>query len=175
MPAIDFTTAFGRLLRDGSLRDAFAANPRAVVGGLNLVEAHRPAFLQLVPEEVEFQARVLLRKRFELVRQLVPETCRRLIEQGWVDFHEYARVHWPCETDAAAADAFGFCRQLEQTKAESVLPAEWNRVRFLQTNRRVAIYVTRRTTARSHAKATLQILLRARGQRWHEFQFFLGL
>src|SRR5947209_20154994 len=78
--APDFITTLGRLLRDGNLRDAFAANAAATADFLGLSDAERSAFLSLKPDDLEFQARVLLRKRFEAVQRLLPLTCASLGE-----------------------------------------------------------------------------------------------
>ena len=67
MAAIDFITALGRVLQDGALRDAFALDPLALARRLDLRERDQPLFLQLDPADLEFQARVLVRKRFVLV------------------------------------------------------------------------------------------------------------
>ena len=83
---IDFVTALGRVLHDGSLRDAFVADPVAFVRGLGLAEADRDRFLRLVPADLEFQARVLLRKRFVLVRDILPRTCENLGDEAWPEF-----------------------------------------------------------------------------------------
>src|SRR5258708_6828653 len=92
--ATDFFTAFCRLLRDGKLRDVFAVNPQAAAEQVKLRLADCPAWLQLVPEDVEFQAIVLLRKRLDLVKYFVPETSRQLGEKLWPAFYTYARVSW---------------------------------------------------------------------------------
>ena len=74
MEEIDFITALGRWLRDGRLRDAFAVNPQTVAEQIKLTANDWPGFLQLRAADLEFQARILLRKRFDLVQQLLPET-----------------------------------------------------------------------------------------------------
>jgi len=89
--AIDFITAFGRLLRDGNLRDVFALNPQHAGRQIYLRESDLPAWLQLDPADVEFQAEVLLRKRLDLVKWFAPETCRRLDKKLWPVFRQFAR------------------------------------------------------------------------------------
>lgn len=88
--AIDFTTAFGRLLRDGALRDAFARNREITVAAMPVREHDRPALAQLNSEDLEFQATVLLRKRFGEVRRHLPLTIERLGDESWTAFHRYA-------------------------------------------------------------------------------------
>src|SRR5580658_6887219 len=105
MPVIDFTAALGRLLRDGALRDALAADPRALVARLGVRASDQPALLQLAPDDLEFQARVLLRKRFDSLRRILPETCARLGDEAWSSFYSYARLEWPSGDDPATLDA----------------------------------------------------------------------
>jgi len=172
---IDFITALGRLLRDGRLRGAFAANPQAIAEQIQLGRRDWPAFSQLVPEELEFQARVLLRKRLELVRQLLPETGRRLGENLWPYFHEYARACWPAEPRAALQDAFQFCRHLKQQQPQWVSQSEWNRLCFALSGNHLAIHRPFRETLRGKARLRLQIFYRGRSNRWCEFIFHFGL
>ena len=175
MAEIDFITALGRLLRDGNLRDTFAVNPQAVAEQINLGRHDWPAFSQLVPEDLEFQARVLLRKRFELVRQLLPETGRRLGENFWSHFHEYARACWPAEPRAALQDTFQFCRHLEQQQPQLVSKSEWNRLRFALSENHLAIRCLLRETIRGKTHLRLQLFYRGRSKRWRECVFCFGL
>ena len=120
MTEIDFITAFGRLLRDGKLRDLFAASPQAAAVQVRLQRTDWPAWQQLVPADVEFQATVLLRKRLDLVKFFAPETCRRMGGQLWSAFHDFARAGWPAEGSAKISDAFLFCRHLRRQGAKAV-------------------------------------------------------
>lgn len=172
---IDFITALGRLLRDGDLRDAFAANPPAVAAQINLRRADWPAFLQLVPADLEFQARILLRKRFELLQPLLPETARRLGEHFWPLFLEYARTNWPDGPRAALQDAGKFCAQLKRQPASLVSTSEWNRLRFALSERHLAVHFLVREDFRGKLRPQLQIFFRGYTLRWREFAFCLGL
>ena len=173
MAEIDLITALGRLLRDGNLRDAFAASPQAVAGRINLGRHDWPAFLQLVPEDLEFQARILLRKRLELVRQLLPETVRRLGENFRPHFLEYARVNWPDEPRAALHDAFQFCGRIKPPQLVS--KSEWNRLRFALSEKHLAVHCLLRETLRGKTRLRLQVFFRGRSKQWREFIFHLGL
>lgn len=173
MAEIDFITALGRLLRDGNLRDAFATNPQAVAIQINLRRADWPAFLQLAPADLEFQAHILLRKRLELVRPLLPETARRLGGNFWPQFHEYARNHWPDEPRAALQDALQFCARLRQSP-QTVSESEWNRLWFARSKKHLAVCGRWRETVRGKTHPQLQIFFRGRTQRWREFIFRFG-
>jgi hypothetical protein len=170
----DFITAFARLLRDGKLRDAFAANPQAAARQVHLRAADLPAWLQLIPADVEFQAEVLLRKRLDLVKFFAPETCRQLGEKLWPTFRAFAREHWPPENAAKFSDASQFCERLKQQSPAAVTAAEWNRLRFAFSKRRLAFYAVRMPAARHRARRGLQFFLRGRGRPWREYFFYVS-
>ena len=175
MAEIDFITALGRLLRDGDLRDAFASQPDSVAARLDLRPDDRPAFRQLVPKDVEFQARILLRKRFDLVRRFLPDTAGRLGEKAWPLFLEYARVNWPAEPRVALRDAFQFCQRLREQQPSLVCQSEWNRLRFALSERNFAIHGQLRAEGDGIARPRVQIFYRDRSRRWREFSFSLRL
>jgi len=163
---IDFTTAFGRLLRDGLLRDALAANPRAVVEQLAVREVDRPALLELVPEDLEYQAEGLLRKRMQVVRHIIPESLHRLQEAAWPMFHAYARICWPAGENPGPRDAFDFATFLQQHRPDALCDREWNRLVFFGNRKWLAIHRVRRPQEDKHQRcnrSALQLLFR-RGQ-----------
>ena len=172
---IDFITALGRLLRDGNLRDAFAVDPATVAAQMHLRRTDLPAFLQLIPDDLEFQARILLRKRFDLIRPLLPETTRRLGDQGWTLFLDYGRATWPTEPRAGLQDAFQFCQRLNQLTPEIVSKSEWNRLRFALSEKHLAIRWHSLESVRGKARPMMQLFYRGRSQRWQELVFAFGL
>ena len=172
MAEIDFITALGRLLRDGNLRDAFAADPQAVVTQINLCRNDWSAFLQLVAEDLEFQARILLRKRHALVQRLLPETVRRLDEKCWLLFFEYSRANWPADKCAALRDALQFCEWIKRQQPGFVSESEWNRLQFGLSEKHLAIHWFFRETIRGKARLMTQTFFRGRSKRWREFVFY---
>ncbi len=170
---IDFTTAFGRLLRDGALRDALAADPCRVVEQLGVREQDRRALLQLVPADLEYQAEILLRKRLGTVREFIPETLRRLAGEAWPCFHHYARRHWPEAPHSGPRDAHVFAGYLRKTQPASVCDREWNRLEFFMKQKRLAVHwVRRRGEGRAGWwRGELQLLVRTGRQagRWAEW------
>jgi hypothetical protein len=165
---IDFITAFGRLLRDGKLRDAFAVDPRTVAEEIRLSRLAWPAWFQLVPDDLELQATVLLRKRLDLVKKFAPETCRQTGERLWPLFQRYARLCWPPEGGAKISDAFQFCQHLRRFAPETVANSEWNRLHFALSTKRVAFYIVRIPAVEGRGYQGLQVLLRGRQQHWRE-------
>jgi hypothetical protein len=172
---IDFITALGRLLRDGSLRDAFAGDPATVAAQIHLRRTDIPAFRQLIPDELEFQARILLRKRFELTRTFLPETTRRLGDQGWALFLEYGRASWPAEPRAGLQDAFQFCQRLDQLTPKIVSKSERNRLQFALSEKHLAIHWHLLETMRGKARPMMQLFYRGRSPMWRELVFAFGL
>jgi hypothetical protein len=130
--------------------------------------------LQLIPADVEFQADVLLRKRLDLVKFFAPETCRQLGEKLWPAFRAFARENWPPENAAKFFDAFQFFERLKQQPSDAIVAAEWNRLRFAFSKRRLAFHGVRMPDARHRARRGLQFFLRGRGRRWREYFFYVG-
>ena len=166
MREIDFTTALGRLLSDAKTREAFALDAAAVARQLGICAADYPAFTRLIPEHVEAQARVLLRKRWRAVAALIPETAAT--HKGAVDalFREYARGHWLPD---ALKDALAFAGWLRE-RGHQICEREFNRVRFAGGRHGLALNLVRVPPSRVPA---LQVLLR-RKQRTREWLLRLG-
>jgi hypothetical protein len=172
---IDFITAFGRLLRDGKLRDTFAVNPRAAAEEVQLRSPDLAAWLQLVPADVEFQATVLLRKRLDLIKYFAPETCRQHGEKLWQVFQAYARTCWPPDCDAKFLDAFEFCHHLKKEAAENIAMSEWNRMQFALSKNRASLHWVEQPAGARRKRRGFQFLLRRHQGGWREFFFYLGL
>lgn len=173
--APDFVTALGRLLQSGPLRDAFTADRQALAHEMKLSAEDRAAFFQLVPDELEAQAVVLLRKRFDLVRCALPLTSAALGEQAWPEFRSYARVKWPTDTRAVVQDALGFCVHLREVRADAICPREWHRLKFLHGGARLAIRYVHAARSANRERGGVQILFRWRAARWHEWWLYLGV
>jgi hypothetical protein len=173
--AIDLITALGRLLRDGSLRDALAADPQAVAVQLGVRECDHLAVVQLVPDDLEFQARVLLRKRLDAVHHILPETFRQLDGNAWPAFQQYARTNWPAGDDSIALDAYEFCNHLKQCSPESFCTAEWNRLQFALSKKRLGLRWIHRSVTAKNSIPALQVFIRITSIRWHEMLLFCRL
>ena len=175
MVQIDFITALGRLLRDGALRDAYASSPQQTVGTLDVEEPARGALLSLSAEDLEFQARVLLRKRFDTVSCLLPETCARLGDRAWPSFVAYARFSWPRTQEPETLDAQNFLRWLARNRSALVSARERNRINFLSCRKRVAVHLVRDVVVRSRKRRGLQILLRSTSSQCRECVVYFEL
>ncbi len=173
----DFVTALGRLLQSGALRDAFAADAAAVSRQIGVRQSERAAFEQLVPAELEAQAVVLLHKRFDLVRRGLPRTCAALgceRAEAWKEFHRYARNAWPNQKNAVAGDARGFCEAIRRARPEALCRIEDHRVRFLCGRSRWSVRWLSAVPFRAGFRPGVQIFLRGRRSRWHEWVVFAG-
>jgi hypothetical protein len=172
--AVDFVTALGRLLQSGPLRDAFAADPQAVARDMGLRETDRAALVQLPTDDLEAQATVLLRKRFDLVKSLLPQTCATLGREAFSIFQSYARRTWPGGEHAAAADARGFCRALHVVSHPALSPLEQRRAEFFFAKTRWSLRWVLSRDGRQTPRRGLHLLLRRRGGKWSEWLFFIG-
>jgi hypothetical protein len=175
MPAADLIATLGRLLQDGALRDALAADPRALLARLGVSECDHLALLQLAPDDLEFQACVLLRKRFDNLRHVLPGTCSRLGQEAWPAFHRYARVSWPSGQDPITLDAHEFCRYLERRHPGRVCDAEWHRVEFARSKKRLALQWLRRANILENPRPALQIFFRAHNGHWREMLIYFSM
>ena len=174
MPPIDFITAFGRLLRDGSLRDAYAAHPVQAVESLNLRSCDRSAMLGLNPWDLEFQAQVLLRKRFEALSNLIPQTCCNLGADAWPVFSRYARVSFLEGDHVTVLDACHFLEYLQQKYSSAISGSEKNRVRFARGSWRFSVHFVSRVMVRDRPRRCLQFLIRINSAHWKEFVVYFA-
>lgn len=175
MPQIDFITALARLLRDADLRASFGVNPVAAVGRLGVTDAARETLLQLKPLELESQAQVLLRKRFEAVRLLIPFTCASLNENAWPAFEAYGWTCWPSMPLPELRDANEFCRHLERTFPGAVCASERNRLQFALGKTCLAFYLVRDLPIGHRRRYGLQLFIRQKRFSWREHQIYIAL
>ena len=171
---IDFVTALARLLQSGTLRDEFVANAAGVSRRLGVRPSDREMFLQLAPVELEAQAVVLLRKRFDLVRRWLARTCRSLGNEAWPMFQAYSRTTWPQAKSHAANDAKGFCAMIDANRPAALCRIEFHRVHFLCGENRWSVCFLHAVPVRPGFRPGLQIFLRHRRGRWHEWVIFAG-
>lgn len=174
MPGIDFTTALGRLLVDASLREAFALDPLAVAEKLEVRAMDRTALAQLSPIELEVQARVLIGKRLDAVRALLPETCAHLGEALWERFCAYTRVGATLHASGPLEDTHGFAKYLLRGEPGALCTAEINRVRFAFERRRLRAHLVR-ARARGSSRRVLQVLIRTGEDAWREWALYFVL
>ena len=172
---VDLTTALGRLLRDGALRDAFARNPSALTAYLRVRESDQPAVVQLNPQDLEFQASLLLRKRLQAVRHQTPETCRLLGERTWPLFCQYSRRYWPIARNFAVHDAQRFLLFLRQQSPLDFDAREWNRLQFSLNHKHAALHLITVASAGSHRRRAVQLLLKIPATGQCEWLFYLKL
>ena len=175
MADVDFITALCRLLHDGKLRDEFASHPAATALRLGVRASDRTVFLQLSPDDLEFQARILLRKRFDLIRRILPRTCTQLGTQAWSEFLHYSRTALLTTAKPIAEDAVGFCRHLAAAKPRTVSPVERNRARFVLSSRRFTCQVVGAIPFHKKRYPGIQFFLRSRSDRWHEWLIRFGI
>jgi hypothetical protein len=162
----EFSEALGRLLTDGQLRDFFAVDPHGAISSLCDDVRIRAELIALKIEELEFQAEVLLRKRFDSVKRIVPWLICRLEAQAWPLFREYGRNRWL----QAGEDAMGFAEYACTQKPDKIDSRELNRLQFALETRCVLklCWVTL-----GHSCPAIQVLFRFGKMGWRELVFSL--
>ena len=175
MEQTDLVTAFGRLLRDGALRDAYASNPLKTAECLGLRIEDRHVFLSLNPQDLEIQAEVLLRKRFEAVSRLIPQTIANAGGRAWPLFAEYAREVWPTGAPPELDDAKQFCLYLATLNDSPISVRERNCIRFATNDSLFAIHVVADAVVRGRRRYCLQVFVRSSHCAWRELLLYPGL
>ncbi len=167
---MDFTTALTRLLSDPKLRQAFREDRAALAARLGLIEPDAAALVALDADDLDEQARMLIRKRFAEVARLLPETIHRLGAAAEQAFSDYAAAHWPTGHDRHPRDAAAFGLHLIRTGNVNACRAEIHRVAFASGRRRWAVHLVPVLTTRGRSRTVLQILHRRRDgslrERW---------
>lgn len=172
----DFITNLARLLSDGRLRDAFGSAPNETAKSLGVREEDIQAFLKLDPRELEVQALVLLKKRFEKVCQVVPRTIQGMNESGsaWRRFQSHGRVR-PLNSEIPAwRSAHGFCAELKETCPECVCPLEWHRLEWLRTGGRCSIRRIKQVMFHGKRRNVIHLLARGLSGASIEWVIYLG-
>jgi hypothetical protein len=172
--ATDFITIFGRLLHDGRLRDDFASEPAIFSRQFGLDEADQDALMRLSPADLEFQASILLRKRFEQIMNFMPHTTSLMGDGAWPMFLTYGRATLLKGTPGALDDAARYCRHCANTFPGSVSQGELNRLNFAVENRRLAVHLVRDLQLRGRGRSGFQIFVRTGFNRWREMILYLS-
>ncbi len=163
---IEFSEVLGRLLTDGRLRDSFAPDRDGAVASLCHDMRLRLELSALKIEELEAQAEVLLRKRFDSVKKMIPGFVCPLETQAWPLFKKYARSCWR----QGREDALAFARYAEASEPEKFDAREMNRLLFALGNGTcLKLHGVR---SRGNCPA-LQILFRFRKRDWREWLVYL--
>lgn len=172
---IDFTIALARLLRDGALRDRFAADPEVILQAMDVEEGDWASLRQLSVQDLEYQAEILLRKRLDKVRAFLPSTCARLKDAAVPIFLQYARTSWPEEGSLGWKDAEGFLAFLQSHSPESISRSDAYRVAFLKGDRSRELHWSNDLWIRGRSRRGLQILRRTELGNLRESAVYLGL
>lgn len=168
MGEIDFVTALGRLLHDGRLREAFREDRTRVVEALNVRAADCRAVLALAVDEVEFQARLLLRKRLNAIQRFIPITCKQLGDGLWTTFVDYSNgISSP---SSATADAYCFSKYVAEAVPAAMCSSEVNRLRFATGRSRFCVRFTPDAGASMLGGRALQVFVRWSDSGWKEWR-----
>lgn len=166
-------TGLARLLSDSALRRGFARDRGALATELRIRSSDRPVFLQLSLEDLEFQAGILLRKRFEPIQTLIPLTLSSLPENGWPLFRKYASVAG--RKDCSPQDAFDFLLFLKENGA-AVNSSERSRIELLRSSKRFALKLSRGVLSSGLRRTLISLHVRAKTRgRVHLWRIDLGI
>ena len=157
------------------MRDAFRRDPQRALELLDIEPSGRTALLAIDPADLEFQAEVLLRKRFESVSRVIPLTIAKAGQRAWHWFAEYGRACWPASEKPGLEDARGFCSYLGGRSPPLVCASERNRVRFATGTALAAIHIVPDLLLRDQRHHGLQIFLRRPDGRGREVHLLFGL
>lgn len=174
MSSPDAITVTAWLLRDGRLRDAFAADRKAMVATWGLDPEVRRLVEDLDPQQLETQAVVLLRKRFHRVRRVLPITTRRLAGEAWVWFQRYARFCWPMDDTSAVTDAEAFCAFLQQRYPAGISTAEVNRLQACAASCWIRIRWAKDLPVAKIDRRGVQVFVRGLRGNLHEWWVIVG-
>jgi len=165
---IDFVTALGRLLHDVRLREAFREDRARTVEALNVCATDCQAVLRLTPDEVEFQARVLLRKRLNAIRRWIPVTCERLGDRLWATFVDYSNRK--STLSDGTKDACCFAEYVAAAVSAAGCSSEVNRLHFATGRSRFCLRFTQDAGAVMFGGRAVQIFVRWSSRCWREWR-----
>ena len=131
-----------RLLGDAELRRRFAGNAQQVARVLTDDPDSIDFLTRLDSLQLESQAETLITKRQFEVAELLPTTWQRLGRAAASHFRNYAgESGWPEGYNRHIRDAHTFACWLSGRQLGELDIAEWNRIRFRLTERRLAIRI----------------------------------
>lgn len=158
----DEVALLARLLGDAELRRRFVGDSQLVARELTDDSATIEFLMRLDHRQLENQAETLVAKRQHEVAELLPETWQQLGRTAISRFRNYvAESSWPDGHTRHIRDADAFAGWLFDQQIRELEIAEWNRLRFRLTERRLTL----RIVTNGLILPRLQILLRKRDGR----------
>jgi len=154
----------GLLLRDRELRQRFANDRHSFINEMGVGSDDQAYLMSLNAEQLEEQARSLIRKRRAEVVRFVPKTWSCMGEHANIVFQEYVdHSVWPEGHRRHLLDALGFCEYLESRQRDGYLKSEHHWVWFLANERFASIRVLEDLMIRESAWWGLQFCIRLNG------------
>jgi len=156
------------LLGDVELRRRFIGNSQQVARELTDDPATIEFLMKLDHLQLEKQAESLVSKRQHEVAALMPVTWQQLGGTAVSRFRNFAaESSWPQGHTRHISDAEAFSSWLFERQVRELEIAEWNRLRFRLTDRRLAI----RILSNGQILPRLQILLRQKDGRIRDYMY----
>ncbi len=138
----DEVSLLARLLGDNELRQRFVGDSQLVARELTDNPGSIEFLMRLDHQQLECQAETLVAKRQHEVAELLPETWQQLGRTAVSRFRNYvAESSWPDGHTRHIRDADAFAGWLFDRQIWELEIAEWNRLRFRLTERRLALRI----------------------------------
>ena len=171
MQPTDFVTALGQLLSNPALQSSFAVSPHAVADLLNVDNNDRALFTALSSQHIHAQAKLLITKRMREVHKYLPITFKEAGANIADIFADYAIHYWPSSYRRHQEDAYRFSQHLIQ-KRISYNKSEFNRIKFIYSQRRLKIAVANDAFMQGKKFPALQLFYKTK-QTYGEWRLFL--
>lgn len=115
MGLLEQQNLMARLYTDEAVRRNFLADPHRVLRDLGLSDDEAVELAGVLPEELNFFAGSLFRKRLREIERMLPLTTRSLGDKFEVEFQRYNEAILESREKSRADDALEFCRYIERT------------------------------------------------------------
>jgi hypothetical protein len=116
MSLIEQQNFLARLYTDENLRKSFLSDPLKIGAENDLSEKEIAELTQIIPEELNFFADSLFRKRLREVEKFLPLTCKALEESFEKFFREFSQIYNPKSIKKHLEDATEFCAFLQKAE-----------------------------------------------------------
>lgn len=172
MVSTDFNTALGRLLTDCELLSLFLRDRPSALLMLGVEPVAQADWLAIDGDDLAVQAQILRYKRWHEVHEHLPRTITSIGSNAIEHFMSYVPRYWPTGYQRHWDDAYQFCCYLMKLNLP-VCRDEINRLNFILSKKRVAIYFLHQSRDTHRPRHAIQILYRVH-QKVRETRLYLA-
>jgi len=174
MPNLTWIDVQTQLLSNKELRAQFKSNPVVTAKRLGLNTQELDFARTVGTDSLDRQADLLIHKRYNHVKKILPWTVQKLGKQAYSEFEKYAGSYWPSGEQYHFQDAENFVEWLMKNANNWLCQVERNRFLVSKRNNRFALHLVSDFFIRNRWRPGLQILIKF-GNKYHEFGFhFVG-